>query len=382
MEQEKNKVGNSWARAIIHGFGYWLTAVVGVLVGSLMMLLVVSAISGTGVLNVLKGNAGKSSKTIVTTKTADNAVGVVEKLGPSVVNIRTKSVMNDQYHANLEGTSLGSGVIFREDGYILTNNHVVSGAKEILVTIGKDDLQATLVGGDPETDIAVIKVDKKDLVAAEIGSSKNLKVGELAVAIGSPLGFEHSVTTGVISGLNRTIQGDSAQGSVQTYTNLIQTDAAINPGNSGGALADKIGRLIGINSLIYSQSGGSEGLGFAIPIETAISVANQIIDKGEVTHPYIGIGGDTVDEVMATQMTLPVKQGAIISAVIADSPADKAGLKKGDIIVKFNGETVKTWLDLVSAIRAKNVGDKVDFSYYRDKELKNASITLGDKPKQ
>lgn len=382
MEQENPKKGNSWAKAIIHGFGYWLTAVTGLLVGSLLMLLVVSAISGTGVINVLRGNVGSNSKTVVTTKTTDSAVSVVEKLGPSVVNIRTKSVMNDAYHTNLEGSSLGSGVIFRADGYIITNNHVVSGAKEIIVTIGKDDLPATLVGGDAETDIAVIKVDKKGLAAAEIGSSKDLKVGELAVAIGSPLGFEHSVTTGVISGMNRTVQDQPAQGAGVTYTNLIQTDAAINPGNSGGALADKTGRVIGINSLIYSQSGGSEGLGFAIPIETAKSVASQIIDKGVVTHPYIGIVGQTVDEAMAASMTLPVKQGAIISEVVAGSPADKVGLKKGDIIVKFNGDTIKSMVDLVSAIRAKSVGDKVDFSYYRDKDLKNATITLGDKPKQ
>ncbi|MFH1737064.1 MAG: trypsin-like peptidase domain-containing protein, partial [Actinomycetota bacterium] len=309
----------------------------------------------------------------------DEVVAVAKKVTPSVVNISANTTMSDQFHNNVPAESLGSGVIFNADGYIITNNHVVEGAKEIVVTIGNDDMTAQLVGGDQETDIAVIKVDKKNLPAAEFGSSKGLKVGQLAVAVGSPYGFEHSVTSGVVSGLNRTVTDEQSGG--QTYTNLIQTDASINPGNSGGALADDLGKVIGINTLIYSPSGASAGLGFAIPIETAKSVANQIIEKGTVTHPYIGIRGQTVDEELTAQYSLPVDKGAIIVEVVKDGPADKAGLLKDDIIVTFNGEKVEDMPGLVAAIRNRDIGTQVKIGYYRGKDLKEAEITLADKPK-
>jgi S1-C subfamily serine protease len=390
--QEKNdegkpaeKSGAGCARVFAHGLGYGVTAFVGLIVGSFMMALIIAAVSGVGVTDILKGDitGGNGQNNISITarqKSAEAAVAVAQKVEPSVVNIRTTSVLSDQFHQNLEGTSLGSGVIFRADGYIITNNHVVEGAKEIIVTVGNDDLTATLVGGDAETDIAVIKVDKKNLHVAELGTSKSLVVGEMAVAIGSPFGFEHTVTTGIISGLNRTVQPDTATG--QTYTNLIQTDAAINPGNSGGALANGVGKVVGINTLIYSQSGGSEGLGFAIPIETAKAVANQIIAGNKVTHPYIGVVGQDMTQALATQMGLTVKTGAIIQDVVAGSPAEKAGIQKSDVIVKFNGEDIKTMSDLVAAIRIKSVGDEVPFSYYRGAELKEGKITLADKPKE
>jgi S1-C subfamily serine protease len=372
-------------RALLFGLGYGATALVGLLVGGLLMLLAMAAVAGVSPVDILRGDAGAGTRigdvTInAKSTTSDQVVAVVNKLGPSVVSIRTTAVMNDQYHSNLKGEAQGSGVIFREDGYILTNNHVIDGAKEISVTVGKEELAATVIGGDAETDIAVIKVDKKGLPAAELGSAKSLKVGELAVAIGSPFGFQHTVTTGVVSGLNRTFQTDSQTGQGQTYSNLIQTDAAINPGNSGGALADGKGRVIGINTVIYSQSGGSEGVGFAITIDTAKSVANQIINNGSVTHPYIGIVGQTVDKELAAQLALPVNSGAIVQEVVADGPAATAGLKKNDVIVKFNGETIQSMEDLVGAIRSKSVGDKITVVYYRDKDQKEASLTLADKP--
>ncbi len=380
----KNK-NTSYAGLFVHGLGYGATALVGLLVGGLLMLLAMSAVSGISPASLLRGNFSGSGTGRVTinakSTSSDQIVAVVKKLSPSVVSIRTTSVLNDKFHQNLQGEAQGSGVIFREDGYILTNNHVVEGAKSISVTIGKEELTGTLVGGDAETDIAVIKVDKKGLPAADLGSAKSLKVGELAVAIGSPFGFQHTVTTGVISGLNRTFQTDSTTGQGQTYSNLIQTDAAINPGNSGGALADGNGRVVGINTVIYSQSGGSEGVGFAITIDAAKSVANQIINKGSVTHPYIGITGDTVDKGLATTLGLPVTSGAIIQQVVAGGPAATAGLQRNDIIVKFDGNTIQSMEDLVMAIRAKNVGDKVTISYYRDKDQKEATLTLADKPK-
>ncbi len=380
-ENEKN----SWVKPFLHIFGYGLTAFICLLAGGLLMLVAVSAVSGVSPLSLLKVGKGTPSalaqKITINARpqTTDNVVAVTKKLKPSVVNIRTKTLVNNSFHLNLESTVLGSGVIFRQDGYIITNNHVIEGAKEIIVTIGADDVPATLVGGDAETDIAVLKVDKKGLPAAELGSSKNLQVGELAVAIGSPFGFEHTVTTGIISGLNRTMQPDPTQ--PQIYTNLIQTDAAINPGNSGGALANSSGQVVGINTLILSQSGGSEGLGFAIPIETAKSVANQLINKGTVVHPYLGINGGTVDADLAASLNLSTKSGAIIQQVGAGSPAEQAGLQKNDIIVKFDNQDVKTWEDLISVIRDKNIGDKVAVHYYRGADIKDTTVTLADKPK-
>lgn len=396
MEQDTNKNSitgaekrgtGGVARILMHGLGYGATAFVGLMVGGLMMLLIIAAVAGASPFSLFSGDIGSdvNSKVTINAKSisSDQVVAVVKKLGPSVVNIKTKTTINNAFHSNLQGEALGSGVIFREDGYILTNNHVVEGATAIVVTIGKEDLPAKLIGGDAETDIAVVKVDKKGLPAAELGSSKTLKVGEMAVAIGSPFGFQSTVTTGVVSGLNRTFQTDSTtgQGPGQTYSNLIQTDAAINPGNSGGVLADGKGRVIGINSVIYSQSGGSEGVGFAIPIETAKSVANQIINKGVVTHPYIGITGDNVDQELATQLALPVTSGAIIKQVVADGPAAAAGLQKNDVIVKFDGQTIRSMEDLVSAIRSNDIGAKVTVSYYRDKTLKETTLTIADKPK-
>ena len=383
MEQEV-KPANGCLKPVLHGLGYTATAVVGLLIGGLLMLLILSATTGAGFFNLLRGSVEPATTTGKITikphaQNMDEVVAVVKKLTPSVVNISAKATMNDQFHNNVEAESLGSGVIFSADGYIITNNHVVDGAKEIVVTIGNDDLTAQLVGGDEETDIAVIKVDKKNLPAAELGSSKGLKVGELAVAVGSPYGFEHSVTTGIVSGLSRTVTDEQAGG--QTYTNLIQTDAAINPGNSGGALANDQGKVIGINTLIYSPSGASAGLGFAIPIETAKSVANQIIEKGTVTHPYIGIRGQTVDEALAAQYSLPVKKGAIIVEVVKDGPADKAGLTKDDIIVKLEGEDVEDMPGLVAAVRGRDISAKVKVGYYRGKDLKEAEVTLADKPK-
>lgn len=374
--------GNGCVRVFLHGLGYGTTALVGLIVGGFLMLAIISAVSGTGMIDLMKGNVGaaKPVTTITSTgSTNDRTVAVVKKLEPSVVNVRTTSVINDAFHNSVQGEAEGSGVIYRSDGYILTNNHVIEGAKQITVTIGTDDVSATVVGADPETDIAVLRVDKSNLTAAELGSSKSLQVGEQAIAIGSPFGFEHTVTTGVVSGLNRTIQPDTTSGS--TYTGLIQTDAAINPGNSGGALANGKGQVVGINSIIYSQSGGSEGVGFAIPIETAKLVADQIIGTGNVTHPYIGIVGQTVDETMAKANSLPVNTGAIIQSVVSGSPADKAGLKKADIIVKIDGTTVKSMPDVVSAIRSHKVGDTLTVSYYRGKDQKETKITLADKPK-
>ncbi|MBE0446528.1 MAG: trypsin-like peptidase domain-containing protein [Actinobacteria bacterium] len=310
---------------------------------------------------------------------------VAKKLQPSIVNIGIKQPMQDMFHSNIV-SGVGSGVIFRQDGYILTNNHVISGAKEISITIGTDKVTGKLVAADKETDLAVIKVDRTGLPVAEFGSTKELQVGELAVAIGSPFGFEHTVTSGIISALNRTIsvpgEGNSEATTYTTYTNLIQTDAPINPGNSGGALSDAKGRVIGINTLIISSSGVTEGLGFAIPVETAKDVAEQLIEKGKASHPYMGIWGNNVSDIVTDNITLGVKHGAVISRVEKGSPADKAGLKERDIIVAANGKPIESMDKLIAEIRQREVGDNIEITYFRGMKKNTTKLTLVEKPRR
>lgn len=371
------------SKYVLFGLGYIASALIGVLVGALIMILLVSLTSGLSPADLLSGaiKTGPSQKITIKSKTQEMeaVTAVVKKLQPSVVNVRTTQVLTDLFHEGEEAKGVGSGVIFREDGYILTNNHVVEGAKEIFVTIGNEDVAGEVVGGDKETDIAVVKIPRKGLPAAELGSSGSLQVGEMVVALGSPFGFEHTVTSGIISALHRNITTEDQP--PQSYTNLIQTDAPINPGNSGGALADAEGKVVGINTLIYSPSGASAGIGFAIPIETAKDVAEQLITKGEVSHPYMGILGQTVDRDLAEQMNLSVKEGAIIQEVSSGSPADKAGLKRGDIVVKFDGTRIKTMDDLIGAIRSKQVGDKVTIEYVHGTAKRETTLTLAEKPR-
>ena len=308
------------------------------------------------------------------------ASAVAEKLRPSVVNIDIRTGARGSGGSGLYG-GVGTGVIYSQDGYIVTNNHVVSGARDIVVTIGTEEVPATLVAADPESDLAVIKVDKTGLPAAELGSTEELKVGAIAIAIGSPFGFQHSVTSGIISALDRnlTIPG-SRSGTSVTLTNLIQTDAAVNPGNSGGALSDATGKIIGINTLIVSGSGTSEGVGFAIPVETVKDVADQLIKDGKASHPFIGIIGGTVSDVATEESG--VNKGVIISEVVSGGPAARAGLRKGDIIVAVDGKDIEDMPDLISTIRDNKVGDKIEITYLRSGAENTVSLTLVEKPRQ
>lgn len=379
-KETKPPVEGKTGKYALFGLSYIASVLVGVLVGALVMILLVSWITGIGPTDLLQGKTGSTSRVTIKGKTQemDVVVAVVKKLQPSVVNVRTTQVMTDLLHQGQEVKGVGSGVIYREDGYILTNNHVIEGAKEIFVTIGNEDVAGEVVGGDKETDIAVVKIARRGLPAAELGSSKSLQVGEMVVTLGSPFGFEHTVTSGIISALHRNVTTEDQP--PQSYTNLIQTDAPINPGNSGGALANAEGKVIGINTLIYSPSGASAGIGFAISIETAKDVAEQLITKGKVSHPYVGILGQTVDRDLAEQMNLSVKEGAILQEVSSGSPADKAGLKRGDIIVKFDGTPIKTMDDLIGAIRSKQVGDKVTIEYVHGTARRETTLTLAEKP--
>lgn len=322
----------------------------------------------------------------------DFAEAATAKASPCVVNVSMEEEVFNPNSGEREVTALGvgSGVIISEDGYILTNNHVVEGADDLYVTIGVEDVPARLVGRDPLSDLAVVKVDEVDLPAIEIGSSAELEVGTPVVAIGNPQGLGRSVSAGVVSALGRT-QLMEGEESFTSYVGAIQHDAAVNPGNSGGALCDAQGRLVGINSMIVSASGmlGSEyaqsaGLSFAIPIDYAMGIANQIIETGKATHPYLGVLPETVDRSTAVYYDLPAEHGALVSEVIEGSPAEDAGLQAGDLVVEIAGATIKTAEDLYGAVQSKAVGEDIEVRFWRldsdasdgDEEM-SVTVTLG-----
>jgi len=306
---------------------------------------------------------------------------VAKKVQPSVVNITVEVIEYDIFGREGLVPAVGSGVIFSEDGYILTNAHVVEEAEKenIKVTFfdGKTE-KAKLVGMEPRADIAVIKVDKKNLKAAEFISVRDIEVGDLAVAIGSPFGFQQTVTSGIVSALGREIPQLIGGEEYKVVVDLIQTDAAINMGNSGGALANIEGKVMGINTLIispnqmYGLMPTSVGLGFAIPSDIATNIANQIIKYGKSRIPIIGIKmGDSTD---------PDVPGVFVVQVFEDLPAEKAGIKVGDIITKCNNIVLRTQLDLIAEIVKYNVGDKVELEIYRYGKKFTTKVELVDAP--
>jgi len=308
---------------------------------------------------------------IVYSGTVSPVVPIAEKVSPSIVAISLKTRSRDFFGRVYEGQGTGSGIIIDKQGHIITNNHVVEGANDIIVILhdGKE-LEATLIGRDSQTDLAVIKVDANNLTVAELGDSSALKVGELAVAIGSPMGTEYagSVTAGIISGLNRTVSiGDDS-------IKLIQTDAAINPGNSGGALVNSEGKVIGINTIKFAET-RVEGMGFAIPINEAKPIIEDLINNKKVLRPYLGIQGITISKEEAEQFQLP--QGVGVRVVIPGSGADKAGVRRGDIITKIDDKKVLTIEDLIAEIQKHKVGDTVKIEVYNQgNEYKTLTVKL------
>jgi serine protease Do len=301
-------------------------------------------------------------------------IRVVERIRPSVVNIDTVAQVQTVFGV-FPQQGAGSGVIVGPDGLILTNNHVVEGAQQIRVTLlsGKS-FPGRVVGRDPFSDLAVIRVETNErLPAATLGRSTSLRVGQMAVAVGNPFGLGHTVTVGVISALNRSIQVPNL-----VIENLIQTDAAINPGNSGGALADSSGTLIGINTAIVQQA---QGIGFAIPIDTARAIMDQLISQGRVVRPYAGLvwGGD-VDANIARQYNLAVDHGIIVRDVEATGPAAKAGIRQGDIIVAVDGRRVNNWNDFIRELFAKRPGDRVRVEIARNGDRRTVEMTLAERP--
>jgi len=304
-------------------------------------------------------------------------VRAAKAVGPAVVGITNKAVARDWFNNQVEvKQGVGSGVIFRSDGYIVTNNHVIAGAKEITVSLADGrSLPGKLVGTDPVTDIAVVKVDAKDLPVAKFGNSDDILVGEPAIAIGNPMGleFQGSVTAGVISALNRTL--DIGEGRVK----LLQTDAAINPGNSGGALVNTDGLVIGINSAKLAAT-GVEGMGFAIPINTVQPIIKQIIEQGHVARPYLGVGVFDKNTAAKNGYLLNIDKGVYVVQVEADGPAAQAGLRRGDIITKVDNKEINTVADLRDAVAKHNISDTVSVVIIRDGQETTVSAKLQEMP--
>ncbi|MCW4148252.1 DegQ family serine endoprotease [Halomonas sp. 18H] len=273
-----------------------------------------------------------------------------------------------------ERQSLGSGFIISEDGYVMTNAHVVQDADEILVRLNdRRELNAELIGSDPQTDVALLKVEASDLPTLELGDSDELRVGEWVAAIGSPFGFDHSVTAGIISAINRTLPRDA-------YVPFIQTDVAINPGNSGGPLFNLDGEVIGINSQIFTRSGGFMGVSFAIPINVAMDVADQLREDGYVNRGWLGVMIQPVSRDLAESFGMEEAEGALIADLDPEGPAAKGGLKAGDVILEVNGVTVDSSSSLPRLIGRVAPGNEVDLLLMRDGEERSESVELGTWP--
>ncbi len=270
--------------------------------------------------------------------------------------------------------SLGSGFIVGADGHILTNAHVVEGADEVMVRlVDKREFKAKVLGSDKRTDVALIKIEASNLQVARLGDSAKLKVGEWVVAIGSPFGFENTVTAGIVSAKGRSLQHEN-------YVPFIQTDVAINPGNSGGPLFNMKGEVVGINSQIYSRSGGSMGLSFAIPIDLAMDIQTQLKAKGKVSRGRLGIGIQEVSKELAESFSLGKPQGALVASVEKGAAADKAGIEVGDIILKFDGKTVGESSDLPRMVGSTKPGSKVTVQVWRKGSTRELSAVVGEIP--
>jgi serine protease DegS len=324
----------------------------------------------------------------------------VERAAPAVVNIFTTKVFTQrvnplfddpffrQFFGDLFGdgsgnrirkrrqNSLGSGVIVDPRGFVVTNNHVIDGADEIQVVLNSGaTLEARVVGTDPDSDVAVLRVDDTpDLPAVTLGHSSELRVGDVVFAIGNPFGVGQTVTMGIVSATGRNQLG------ITNFENFIQTDAAINPGNSGGALIDAHGRLVGINTAIFSKSGGYQGIGFAIPVDMVGGIIDQLVRDGEVRRGWLGIAGQDVTPALAESFGLKEDRGVLISSVVRDGPADEAGLRPGDVILRIDGEPIDSAFDVVNAVARRPPGTDVSIEGWRGSKPLTATVHLAARP--
>lgn len=369
------------------GVAVVLSSVLGAVVGGLFVA--VGLIWSLGLLPgsepirpLQRSSSAQPSQVVTITAESDIATvseAVAKRVVPSVVNIAIRRQGFDPFTGQTftRDSGNGSGVIIRSDGHILTNYHVIQDADDIIVTVGVDDVPATVVGVDPSSDLAVLKIEGEDFPSIQTGTSKGLTVGQYVMAVGSPFGLEKTVTAGIISALNRSSLVDDGQTDLTTYTNLIQTDAAINPGNSGGALVDANGNLVGINTLIQSTSGSSAGIGFAIPVDFAIDIADQIIETGRAVHPYLGVSTETVDVNVAERFGLPVRSGVLVRFVQPSSPADAAGIRAGDIIVSISDRDIASVEDVFAVVREHKVGETLTVELVRGDTQRTIDVVLG-----
>ena len=330
----------------------------------------------------VKSSTPSSTSQISLVNYSETGIGVAQKVLPSVVGIKVEYSVSSIFYkgASNTATAEGSGVIISEDGYILTNNHIINSsssssyyevgkANKITVYLYNDETEyaGTIIGTDEQTDLAVIKIDKTGLTAAELGDSDSVQVGEFAMAIGNPLGMQSSVSSGTISAVNRSVTSDNV-----TYK-LIQTDAAINSGNSGGALVNSQGQVIGINTLKMSGS-GIEGMGFAIPINSTKDIYSQLIQYNKVKRPYIGISGRDLDAETAKANKLV--EGVYVLSVEEFSAAEKAGIKNGDVITQIDGKNIKTMDELNEIKNSHSIGDEITLKISRSGKEKEIKLTL------
>ena len=330
----------------------------------------------------VKSSTPSSTSQISLVNYSETGIGVAQKVLPSVVGIKVEYSVSSIFYKGSSNTATaeGSGVIISEDGYILTNNHIINSsssssyyevgkANKITVYLYNDETEyaGTIIGTDEQTDLAVIKIDKTGLTAAELGDSDSVQVGEFAMAIGNPLGMQSSVSSGTISAVNRSVTSDNV-----TYK-LIQTDAAINSGNSGGALVNSQGQVIGINTLKMSGS-GIEGMGFAIPINSTKDIYSQLIQYNKVKRPYIGISGRDLDAETAKANNLV--EGVYVLSVEEFSAAEKAGIKNGDVITQIDGKDIKTMDELNEIKNSHSIGDEITLKISRSGKEKEIKLTL------
>lgn len=331
--------------------------------------------------------------------------GLVEKVSPAVVNISTNQKIKNPHtrHPGMDipdlpenspwgdlfkkffgdenglpeefnTQSLGSGFIIDEKGYVITNNHVIKDADEIIVRLtDRRELKAKVIGSDPRSDVALLKIDATDLPVVKVGNSESLKVGEWVMAIGSPFGFDHSVSVGVVSAIGRNLPSEN-------YVPFIQTDVAINPGNSGGPLFNLNGEVVGINSQIYSRTGGFMGLSFAIPVNVATDVVKQLKEKGHVTRGWLGILIQDINRELAESFGMKQPMGAVVLKILENSPAEKAGFRIGDVVVEYEGKTINRSSDLPIAVGRTPIGQTVKLKVIREGKTIELKVKIAELP--
>ncbi len=367
-------------------------------IGALVLaLLMASDFSSRSIVSAK--DKGVSQESINTLSKLSQALDEVANIArPAVVNISTTSTItmednpfgdmfNDPFFRHFFGdpnghpgqkrkhksAALGSGVIVSEQGYILTNNHVVQGAEEIKVTLyDKREFKGKIVGTDPRTDLAVVKINAKDLPTLRFGESGKLKTGDIVLAVGSPFGLNQTITMGIVSAVGRSNIG------LADFEDFIQTDAAINPGNSGGALVNSSGELVGINTAIFSTSGGYMGIGFAIPSDMAKTVMDSIIKHGKVVRGWLGVSIQNLTPELAKSLGIKETEGALIAGIESHSPADKAGFKRGDLVIALDGKKIVDSTNLRNMVSATPPGKKVDFKIIREGKEQTITATLGE----